>query len=192
MRNTQRGTKIERPMDRTVVKVVHGDITKRQVDAIVNAANSTLLGGGGVDGAIHRAAGVDLLEECKLLGGGVTGEAKVTKAYSIRQAKYIIHTVGPIYGRNKEQEARQLASCYRESLRAAVESGCRSIAFPSISTGAYGYPILEASRIALTSIREFVTESRRSLDLVEIATFSASDQRIYERAYREIFGGASA
>jgi O-acetyl-ADP-ribose deacetylase (regulator of RNase III) len=179
-------------MHRTLVKIVEGDITKRRVDAIVNAANSTLLGGGGVDGAIHRAAGPELLEACRLVGGAATGEAKVTRAYNIAQTKYIIHTVGPIFGRNHEQEASQLASCYQESLRAAVDHGCRSIAFPSISTGAYGYPILAASRIALTSIRDFVAQSPASLDLVEIATFSASDQRIYEQAYQEIFGGASA
>src|SRR6185437_7471745 len=160
----------------TSIIILRDDITRRQVDAIVNAANSTLLGGGGVDGAIHRAAGPGLLEECRKLGGCRTGEAKATGAHGIRQAKRIIHTVGPIYGREPGREAELLASCYRESLRLAAELGCRSIAFPSISTGAYGYPIDEASRIALRSIRDFLETSRHSFELVEIATFSVRDQ----------------
>ena len=174
-------------MPRTQIHIVQGDITQRQVDAIVNAANSTLLGGGGVDGAIHRAAGPGLLEECRKLGGCRTGEAKATGAHNIRQAKHIIHTVGPIYskeaGREAGREAELLASCYRESLRLATELRCRSIAFPSISTGAYGYPIEEASRIALRSIRGFLEGNKHSIELVEITTFSARDQRIYECAY---------
>jgi O-acetyl-ADP-ribose deacetylase (regulator of RNase III) len=171
------------------VSIVQGDIARRQVDAIVNAANSTLLGGGGVDGAIHRAAGPDLLEECRKLRGCRTGEAKATGAYGIRQAKHIIHTVGPIYGRDPGREAELLASCYRESLRLAVELACRSIAFPSISTGAYGYPVEEASRVALEAIRDFVEASPGQLALIELVTFSMRDYRAYQRAHAEIFGG---
>jgi O-acetyl-ADP-ribose deacetylase (regulator of RNase III) len=174
-------------MSKTAVHIVQGDITKRPVDAIVNAANGTLLGGGGVDGAIHDAAGLELLEECKALGGCATGEAKVTKAYGIRQAKHVIHTVGPIFGRHAGQEANLLVSCYTRSLQLAVEHGCKSIAFPSISTGAYGYPIESASRVALTAIRDFVNANPGSLEVVEIATFSVRDHRMYQRAYRDIF-----
>lgn len=175
------------PMEKTIVRIVQGDITKRPVDAIVNAANSTLLGVGGVDGAIHRAAGPGLLAECRELGGCNTGYARVTKAYGIRQAKCVVHTVGPIY-RGKEEESSLLASCYTESLRLAMEHGCKSIAFPSISTGAYGYPIESACVIALKSIREFVDQNPTSFELVEIATFSSGDRQEYQRAYERIFG----
>jgi O-acetyl-ADP-ribose deacetylase (regulator of RNase III) len=173
-------------MPKIVIHIVQGDITERAVDAIVNAANGTLLGGGGVDGAIHRAAGPELLAECRTLHGCATGEAKITKAYGIRQAKHVIHTVGPIFGRHGGQEASLLANCYTNSLRLAVEHGCRSIAFPSISTGAYGYPVEDASRVALTAIRDFVNANPGSLDLIEIATFSERDQQKYLRAYREV------
>ncbi|HWB31692.1 MAG TPA: O-acetyl-ADP-ribose deacetylase [Acidobacteriaceae bacterium] len=170
------------------IQIVQGDITQRQVDAIVNAANSTLLGGGGVDGAIHRAAGPGLLEECRQLGGCRTGEAKATGAYNIRQARHIIHTVGPIYGRDPDKEAELLASCYSESLRLAVELACRSIAFPSISTGAYGYPIQEASCIALGTLRNFLVDQPLAFERVEICTFSVRDERAYQRALREVIG----
>jgi O-acetyl-ADP-ribose deacetylase len=176
-------------MPKTSVSIIQGNITERPVDAIVNAANETLLGGGGVDGAIHKAAGPQLLEECRRLGGCATGQARVTGAYGIKQAKCVVHTVGPIFGKDPEAEAELLASCYSESLRLAVARGCRSIAFPSISTGAYGYPIQEASRIALTAIRDYLEAHPGSLDLVEIATFSKSDYRLYSRAYQEIFAG---
>jgi len=175
-------------MQKTIVSIVQGDITKRTVDAIVNAANKTLLGGGGVDGAIHRAAGPELLEECRGLRGCATGEAKITKAYRITQAKYVIHTVGPIYGRENGREAALLASCYSQSLQLAADHNCRSIAFPSISTGAYGYPIEDASQVALTAIRDFIEQNPGLLDLVEIATFSVHDHRTYQRAYGKIFG----
>ena len=175
-------------MRKPAIEIVQGDITQRRVDAIVNAANSTLLGGGGVDGAIHRAAGPGLLEECRKLGGCRSGEVKATAAHNIRQAKHIIHTVGPIYGRESGREAELLASCYREGLRLAKELIYRSIAFPSISTGAYGYPIESASRIALTAVREFVETNPDTLELIEMVAFSPRDHRTYQQARAEVFG----
>jgi O-acetyl-ADP-ribose deacetylase len=168
----------------TEIKIVRDDITRRQVDAIVNAANTTLLGGGGVDGAIHRAAGPELLEECAKLRGCRTGEAKITRGYWL-PAKNVIHTVGPVYGEEQGREAELLASCYRESLALARQRGCKSVAFPSISTGAYGYPLEEASRIALKAIREFIRKYPDALETVEIVTFSERDHRIYQQAYEK-------
>ncbi|HYL95208.1 MAG TPA: O-acetyl-ADP-ribose deacetylase [Terriglobales bacterium] len=168
----------------TQIKIVRGDITQRQVDAIVNAANSTLLGGGGVDGAIHRAAGPELLEECRKLRGCRTGEAKITGGHRL-PAKHVIHTVGPVYGEEQGREAELLANCYRESLTLARQHACKSVAFPSISTGAYGYPLEEASRIALDTIREFIGKHPNALETVEIVTFSEHDHRIYQQAYEK-------
>lgn len=137
------------------IKIVKGDITKLEIDAIVNAANSTLLGGGGVDGAIHRAAGKQLLEECIGLNGCPTGEAKITKGYNL-SAKYIIHTVGPIYKNGNNKEAENLAACYKNCLQLSLTHKVKSIAFPNISTGVYGFPKLEAAKIAITEVQSFL------------------------------------
>ena len=137
------------------IEILEGDITKQQMDAIVNAANTTLLGGGGVDGAIHRAAGRELLEECRTLGGCPTGQAKITKGYRL-PAQWVIHTVGPVWQDGRHGEDELLASCYRNSLVLAVKHGIRTIAFPSISTDAYGFPMERAARIALREIANFL------------------------------------
>ncbi|MGE5208618.1 MAG: O-acetyl-ADP-ribose deacetylase [Alphaproteobacteria bacterium] len=137
------------------IDIVRGDITRLGVDAIVNAANSTLLGGGGVDGAIHLAAGPGLLDECRKLGGCEPGEAKITRGYCLL-ASFVIHTVGPVWRGGEHGEAQTLANCYRNSLRLAVENAIKTIAFPAISCGAYGYPADEAARIAVKTTREFL------------------------------------
>jgi O-acetyl-ADP-ribose deacetylase len=175
----------------SLITIVRDDITTRRVDAVVNAANSSLLGGGGVDGAIHRAAGPELLAECIILRGCITGQAKATQAYGLLPAKCVIHTVGPIFGREPEREAELLAACYEQSLALAVELGCKSIAFPSISTGAYGYPIEQASRIALDAIRQFLAEHPDVIDLIEIVTFSARDYNTYQRLHAKDLAGST-
>jgi O-acetyl-ADP-ribose deacetylase (regulator of RNase III) len=147
------------------IDIVRGDITKLEVDAIVNAANTTLLGGGGVDGAIHRAAGPELLSECRALGGCRPGEAKATPGYRL-PARFVIHTVGPVWRGGKHGEAETLENCYRNSLQAAVENGVRTIAFPAISCGAYGYPIEEAARIALKTTREFLASTDKIAEVI--------------------------
>ncbi len=172
----------------TKIEVIQGDITRQSVEAIVNAANTSLLGGGGVDGAIHRAAGSRLLEECGTLGGCKPGEAKITKGYKL-PAKFVIHTVGPVY-LGRPEDARLLANCYRSSLRIANEHGLKSIAFPSISTGAFGYPLHEACRIALRTTKE-VLAGETTLQRVIFVTFSDTDFREYVVAQSEIFGASS-
>jgi O-acetyl-ADP-ribose deacetylase (regulator of RNase III) len=166
------------------MEIFRGDITTLDVDAIVNAANKSLLGGGGVDGAIHRAAGPQLLEECRTLGGCETGDAKITKGYNLK-AKYVIHTVGPIYRGGTAGESGLLESCYKRCFEVAAENGLKSIAFPSISTGAYGYPINEACRIAIeTSLAQL--ERYASFDKVMFAVFSENDLKIYQKTFEQL------
>ncbi|KAG7448106.1 A1pp-domain-containing protein [Guyanagaster necrorhizus] len=170
------------------ISLFQGDITQLSVDSIVNAANKSLLGGGGVDGAIHAAAGKDLLDECRGLNGCETGESKVTKGYRL-PSKHIIHTVGPIYSsRDIETKAAQLASCYRTSLELAAKSSLKHIAFPSISTGIYGYPIKDATHIALNEVRQFVaTEPGSTLERVIFVVWSNKDRDVYQDLLPEYF-----
>jgi O-acetyl-ADP-ribose deacetylase (regulator of RNase III) len=162
------------------LKLVRGDLTKLAVDAIVNAANTTLLGGGGVDGAIHRAAGPELLAECKTLGGCRPGDAKITRGYLL-PAHFVIHTVGPVWSGGSRGEPETLANCYRNSLRVAVENDVRTIAFPAISCGAYRYPIAGAARIAVETSREFLRDN----DSISEVTFVVSADEI-EAAYQHL------
>jgi O-acetyl-ADP-ribose deacetylase (regulator of RNase III) len=160
-----------------MIEIIQADITTLEVDAIVNAANSTLLGGGGVDGAIHRAAGPELKKFCETLGGCPTGAAKITPGFRL-PAKHVIHTVGPVYHGGNSNEATLLANCYRNSLELALQHSVRSIAFPSISTGAYGYPKEEAARIAVKVMHEYEAHFER----IVACCFSAADKALYESA----------
>ena len=165
------------------LELVQGDITQQDTEAIVNAANNSLLGGGGVDGAIHRAGGPQILAECRQLGGCATGDAKITTGGRLK-ARHVIHTVGPVYRREGPQRAAELlSSAYRRSLEVAVEHGLRSVAFPSISTGAYGYPLEEAAPVALKTVMDFLAGPRRgSLELVRFVLYGRRAYEVYQRA----------
>jgi O-acetyl-ADP-ribose deacetylase (regulator of RNase III) len=169
------------------VEVIEGDITRQPVEAIVNAANNSLLGGGGVDGAIHRAAGPGLLAECRRLKGCPTGQAKITGGYNL-SAQWVIHTVGPIWQGGHRDEAELLAQCYRNSLALAKEHHIKTIAFPSISTGAYGFPMEKASRIAVTEIKKFL-EQDSQVEKVILVCFGPRAYHIHRAAVTEIING---
>lgn len=162
------------------IEIVQGDITRERVDAIANAANCSLLGGGGVDGAIHRAAGPGLLAECRTLRGCETGKAKITKGYNL-PARYVLHTPGPVWHGGDHGEAALLAGCYRACLELAAQYGCRTVAFPSISTGVYGYPVREAAQVALAALREGL-DAHPELELARMVCFDGRTKAAYDDA----------
>jgi O-acetyl-ADP-ribose deacetylase (regulator of RNase III) len=182
---TETGTMMERVFGFGTIRIVQGDITQETTDAIVNAANRSLLGGGGVDGAIHRAGGPEILRECKGIrarqGGCPAGEAVITSGGRLA-ARYVIHAVGPVWRGGDQGEPELLASCYRNSLRLAAEKRLRSVAFPSISTGAYGYPVQKASPVALSAVATFLMEENRAPRLVRFVLFDAGTLRAYQDA----------
>jgi O-acetyl-ADP-ribose deacetylase (regulator of RNase III) len=173
-------------MMKTKIEFIKCDITQVKADAIVNAANATLLGGGGVDGAIHRAAGPDLLAECRGLGGCKTGEAKITRGYDL-PARHVIHTVGPVWNSGKYREPELLAACYRNSLELAKEHLLKTVAFPSISTGAYRFPIDQAAAIALKTVKSFLETHPGAFEKILFVLFSDRNLEIYTRTHSEIF-----
>ena len=166
------------------IEIIQGDITKQTVDAIVNAANCSLLGGGGVDGAIHRAAGPELLAECRTLGGCKTGEAKITKGYKL-PARFVIHTPGPVWHGGNNGEADKLRSCYRNCLVLASDNGCKTVDFPSISTGVYHFPLEKASEIAIKTISEYLFE-HPEIERVRMVCFDERTKGFYEKAQEKL------
>jgi O-acetyl-ADP-ribose deacetylase (regulator of RNase III) len=175
---------MEKQVNQSMLELVQGDIVQQDVDAIVNAANTSLLGGGGVDGAIHRAAGPELLKECQLLGGAKTGEAKITRAYRLK-ARHVIHAVGPVYHGGRADEAELLASAYRSSMERATEAGATSVAFPAISTGIYRYPLHEAAEISLRTVIDYLRE-HHEIARVRFVLWDQSTLAAYERALAEL------
>lgn len=171
----------------SILELVQGDITEQDVDAIVNAANSGLRGGGGVDGAIHRAGGPTIMEQCREIGGCPTGSAVITGGGRL-PARHVIHAVGPRWRGGDAGEKDLLAGAYRASLEVAAKNGCRDVAFPSISTGIYGYPIEQAARVALATVVEFLREQRGAVELVRFVLFTPGDLAVYEAALRETLG----
>jgi O-acetyl-ADP-ribose deacetylase (regulator of RNase III) len=171
-------------VNRSAIELVEGDITRQDTDAIVNAANRSLLGGGGVDGAIHRAGGPAILAECRTLGGCDTGDAKITTGGNLK-ARHVIHTVGPVYSPGSPKVATLLASAYRRSIEVADANGLQSVAFPSISTGAYGYPIQDAARIALATVKAYL-EGETKVALVRFVLFGKKDFDVYAKALAEL------
>lgn len=167
-------------MDTTRIQIVEGDITRSDADAIANAANTSLLGGGGVDGAIHRAAGPQLLAECRTLHGCETGKAKITKGYNLK-AKYVLHTPGPVWHGGDHGEAEKLAGCYRSCLELASEYGCKTVDFPSISTGVYGYPVDKAAAVAVSTIAEYLA-GHPEIERVRMVCFDSRTRRAYDAA----------
>ena len=168
----------------SVLELAEGDITKQDVDAIVNAANSSLLGGGGVDGAIHRAAGPQLLEECRTLGGCATGSAKITRGYRLK-ARHVIHAVGPVYHDGKHNEPALLASAYRTCLELASQNNCASVAFPAISTGVYGYPMEDAAHIAFRTIIDYISR-HPEIKLVRYVLFGSHALKVHQRVLEQV------
>ena len=175
---------MEVKINNSKLELVEGDITEQDTDAIVNAANSSLRGGGGVDGAIHRAGGPKILEECLQIGGCSTGEAVITTGGNLK-ARYVIHTVGPIYQDGCHREPELLASCYRNSLQLASQKGIKSLAFPSISTGAYGYPVADAAKVALSTIITYLKE-HPEIESVRLVLFGHSTLTAYEQALKTL------
>ena len=171
-------------INKSILELIEGDITEQETDAIVNAANSSLLGGGGVDGAIHRAGGPKILEECRKLGGCPTGEARITTGGNLT-AKYVIHTVGPVYSGGKQREAELLANAYKNSLSLASQYKLKSVAFPSISTGAYGYPVNEAAIIALKTVMNYL-KTYTDIELVRFVLFGQKAYQAYDKALQEL------